>query len=142
MIVDRVVPVQLEAVALQVFWYHADRGEDRLELLKYFAKQTIERIDGWDRTEIRHKHESQHLAIADACFSCLTQNRKLYWHHVISIDHGGSNYTRNRLAVCYRCHAQIHPWLPPDRKDETRGGEWWNPAEIFDAVQAQAKATT
>lgn len=45
------------------------------------------------------------------CWVC-EQPRRLRWHHVIQLQHGGSNHPRNRVPICDEDHAYIHPHLP------------------------------
>lgn len=98
-----------EHAALDRFYLEAE--QDRLGALKRFAEVAIVREAGWNPAEIRATSQVRNLR-ADACFACRHNGRVLAWHHVIQIQHGGSNYLRNRVALCAPCHADIHPWLP------------------------------
>lgn len=128
----------IEGALLELFWFHVGRGEDKLELLKAFAEQTIARTSDWNQATIRDEASTHGGGVeGKGCFACLSQDRKLYWHHILQVQHGGSNHPRNRVAICYQCHARIHPWLPPDRKGELRGGEWYSLAEVADGIAVQ-----
>jgi HNH endonuclease len=98
-----------EPAALDRFYLEA--AVDRLGALKRFAEVAIVRGADWNPVEIRATSQVRNLH-ATACFACRTDARELHWHHVIQIQHGGSNYLRNRVALCAACHAEIHPWLP------------------------------
>jgi 5-methylcytosine-specific restriction endonuclease McrA len=32
-------------------------------------------------------------------------------HHIIQIQHGGTNEKMNRVGLCYDCHREVHPWM-------------------------------
>lgn len=120
-----------EMVALNEFWRaaHEEFALNRVPLLRAFAEIAIVRPADWNPSVIRaNAHE--HNLKADGCFGCRQQKTKLGWHHVIQIQHGGSNYLRNRVAICESCHAAIHPWLPePPPPGWTQLGDC-APAEI------------
>jgi len=86
---------------------------DRLQALKDFAELAILRDAEWDPEAIRAAHEATRPSMSgQRCFACLSGSRPMDWHHVIQIQHGGSNAARNRLPLCAVCHAVVHPWLP------------------------------
>ena len=43
------------------------------------------------------------------CFRVATLVR----HHIIQIQHGGSNEGGNIVMICEWCHVEIHPWMSP-----------------------------
>lgn len=111
-----------EASMLIEFWREVHAGADRRELLQHMTHVSIARPPEWDRAAIRHEHETSVARVGlngltRACFACLTMDRRVYVHHVIEIQHGGSNHPRNRVSLCFRCHHDLHPWLvePADR---------------------------
>lgn len=132
-------PAEEEIHLLNVFWSKVAAGEDRLELLGILAQITIERAPDWNQAAIRAA-AAQHALTAECCFGCQTHDRRLYWHHVIQIQNGGSNYLRNRVAICLRCHSTIHPWLPANRPGEQKGGEWWSLADVLRDVERREGA--
>lgn len=117
-------PVTLETLdmseheALDEFYRQIHAGADRLPLLRRFAELAIVRPSTWDYEAIRRASQ-QHTLTAPTCFGCLAA-RSLSWHHIIQIQHGGSNYLRNRVALCDECHHDVHPWLEsaPRRRNE------------------------
>ena len=121
------IAIQVEAVLLELFWFYVRSDIDRIELLRAYARQPVARGNSWDAAAIREQAIKVTAAepAAGGCFGCRTHDRKLYWHHVLQIQHGASNHPRNRVAICYRCHASIHPWLAPNRRGELLDGEWW-----------------
>lgn len=135
-----VIRAEQEARALDVFWSHASNVDTRLEFLLACAQITIVRPDGWNHAEARAEERHHHLS-AEACFGCQTRDRRLYWHHIIQIHHGGSNIPRNKVALCLRCHATIHPWLPAHRKGEMLHGEWWSLADTIEDAKRRQDAT-
>lgn len=131
-----------EEYAIAYFWMVAGRAEDRLNLLLLMTQVVIERPPTWDRAAIRRQHEDQMRARAvslrrsDAenleCFSCRNRGVKLYFHHVIEVQNGGSNASRNRVPLCFDCHQYLHPWL----KEQTK-----RDATDFYSVREVAAAT-
>lgn len=39
------------------------------------------------------------------------------WHHIVQLQHGGTNGPKNLTKVCRPCHAVIHPHLPMTEED-------------------------
>jgi 5-methylcytosine-specific restriction endonuclease McrA len=95
-----------------------ERPADRLELLRHYAELVPE-----DRTpqpaDVRAERMRCHSL---ECFGCFTRERMTYWHHVVQVQHGGDNDTRNLVSICYDCHRRIHPWLKDGTTAERRHG--------------------
>lgn len=117
-----------EAAALDQFYAEAHAG-DRLGTLRRFAEIAIVRPPDWDYRAVREE-AARHALSASACYGCRLAVTPLHWHHVIQIQHGGSNYLRNRTALCPICHGKVHPWLVP----ETRG-TWHSFADVAAACR-------
>lgn len=103
-----------EEAAIDQFYAEANAGQ-RLAALKRFAEIAIVRPADWDVNAIRAGRPSVQLH-AERCFACHARSRQLHWHHIVQIQHGGSNYARNLVAICDCCHGEIHPWLKVARK--------------------------
>lgn len=116
-----------EHAALDRFYLEA--RIDRLGALRRFAELAILRGADWDPAQVRAASK-QHNLRADACFACLDDSRERVWHHVIQIQHGGSNLLRNRVALCAACHSDVHPWLPKVERPQTGRG-WTGIAELL-----------
>lgn len=103
-----------EHQTLHEFWRYAGaEGADRVGLLRIFAEIAIVRPPTWDFKQIRIEAEAtKHFIGADQCFGCFSGDREFHRHHIIQIQHGGSNTPRNRVALCDACHSDVHPWLP------------------------------
>lgn len=104
-----------EPRVLDYFWLMARAGADPLWLLLHVGQVVIVRPADWDRAAIRRAHERGPRAWEPRlgkrwCFACLSQ-ASLYHHHVIEVQHGGSNALRNRVPLCFPCHQYLHPWL-------------------------------
>lgn len=110
-----------EDAALREFWRQQGDGADRLGLLQAFAEVAIVRPEGWDYLEVRRTAQDALLA-HNGCFVCLTKDRAIEFHHVIQIQHGGSNTPRNRVPLCAVCHDAVHPWLGQAKR--TKVGGW------------------
>lgn len=123
--------------AINVFWAEVRAGANRIATLRAFAEVAIVRPAGWDPDEIR-AHAAEHSLFAENCFGCGSGSRAFQWHHVIQIQHGGSNTFRNRVALCGACHADIHPWLEPQASPRRTPG-WTRLAEACGALLALTK---
>lgn len=107
-------------------------GVDRIALLQQLSAVVIQRPDDWDQVDVRRQTRRPFLRFWD-CFGCLARDRKLYFHHVIWVAHGGSAIIDNLVPICLKCHARIHPWLPSERAGELLGG-WHSIASIGETV--------
>jgi hypothetical protein len=107
-----------EPAALDEFYRQAEG--DRLAALKRFAEIAIARPADWDYADVRARAQAR-PHYGGECYSCRKSSRVLVSHHVIQIQHGGSNYARNRVDICEPCHAAIHPWLPRPAAAEKSG---------------------
>jgi hypothetical protein len=128
-----------EAEALHEFWHAVRDGIDPVRLLKTFAEIAIVRPIEWDYAAVRAA-AGDHTLAANGCFGCRTAGRVIQWHHVIQVQHGGSNTPRNRVAICAACHHAIHPWLRPARVTSTGFVRLAVIAEAFVAPQAHRRS--
>lgn len=110
-----------EDAVLAEFWRRVIADLDRLELLQQMADIALERATEWDYYSVRSEGVGLTLS-ADRCFCCRSGDRHLYWHHIIQVQHGGSNAPSNLVAICHRCHRTIHPWLPAPTSVENKCG--------------------
>lgn len=125
-----------EHAALDQFYAEAAiPGADRLAAMKRFAELAIARPSTWDMAAIRAVSRD-HLLRAEQCFACSADSRRVVidWHHVIQIQHGGSNLLRNRVALCVACHGAIHPWLPKQHRSKPG---WTSVASMIDTVEVK-----
>lgn len=101
-----------EVAAVDEFWHQcSDRNKtDRLALLRAFAEIAIIRSVTWNPKQIRAEAAGDRRLSNAACFAC-GRAEGCSLHHIIQIQHGGSNYLRNRVSLCDACHAAVHPWL-------------------------------
>lgn len=107
-----------ETIALREFWRQAEEpGADRVAILRTFAEIAIIRSPRWKRERIRAQVLPPQAA---TCFACRSGRIGRAWHHVIQVQHGGSNHPRNRVTLCPLCHSDVHPWL--DRASRTVSG--------------------
>lgn len=121
-----------EESILAYFWEMVREDADRLALLEQLATVAVQRPDDWSPEAIRQEHDAAKYdgGQAERCFCCRTGDRRLYWHHVIAIQHGGSNSGHNTVPVCLRCHGTVHPWLNANKPDRKRGG-WSSVADLM-----------
>ena len=95
----------------------------RLKALQRVAREAwITRSDDWNRETVRLGPIRS--IKPDNCFTCGTRDRKLYWHHIITLDHGGDNQPYNVVGICHECHRGIHPWLAKGTSYEQREGPY------------------
>ena len=102
-----------EVEVVTEFWAQVQQPEaDRLALLLAFAEIAIVQPGTWTPEQIRAEFEASAEPTVDwPCFGCASDRPGRAWHHVIQIQHGGSNYARNRVILCELCHTAVHPWL-------------------------------
>lgn len=118
---------------LAYFWTMVREDADRLELLSQIAVVAVRRDEDWSREQIREEHDAtkRHASTVRQCFCCRTGDRRLYWHHVIAIQHGGSNALHNKVAICLRCHATVHPWLEDKADPRPKRSSWMSMHELL-----------
>lgn len=85
----------------------------RLSLLKKWAELKVKRRnDNRTLQEMRAAaNRSTPPRDRDGPCWCCHLFRPLFRHHVIQLQHGGTNYHLNIVRICWDCHAKIHPWL-------------------------------
>jgi 5-methylcytosine-specific restriction endonuclease McrA len=120
-----------ERHALDCFW-DAIRGHaDKLHMLREMARVEVLRPDEWDRLHVRATADATTVMLfARECFCCGGQSPKLVWHHVIQVQHGGSNSAGNLVALCFGCHSNVHPWLVP-QPNASRARGWFSPSDLM-----------
>lgn len=130
-----------EESILAYFWDSVRAGTDRTALLRQLAPVVVKRPPEWSSADVRLEHEQgKHPRQPDRCFACRTGDRRLYWHHIIAIQHGGSNDDHNQVAICLRCHADVHPWLEPNDPNQRRRRphDFHSISEIMDGACAES----
>lgn len=122
-----------EAAALDQFYIEAQ--DDRMGALRRFAEIAIVRPADWDFDAIRWEADA-HARIVEweRCYSCRRQKRDYHRHHIIQVQHGGSNYVRNIVVICDECHAKVHPWLYAPTPEKSG---WYSLATVAPKVIAQ-----
>ena len=118
-----------ECQVLTYFWKMAGDPEvDRVALLQQLSDVALQRPPTWDYAKVRaiNPWDIDGLDPPHACFCCRTGDRRLYWHHVIAVQHGGSVSPSNLVGLCYRCHRTIHPWLPERADADERYSSGWS----------------
>lgn len=118
--VDEEIVRRLSALSedsvLDYFWLMNRQDVHCLPLLLHLSKVVIARPSDWDRAAIRREHEQRGGLFApklDArmCFACWDSQNHRYFHHIVEVQHGGSNQLRNQVPLCFACHQYLHPWL-------------------------------
>lgn len=115
-----------ETKALDRFWRQIYRplqknertSVRRLALLKKFAHVVVAEVSPEARAKQRlafqRRKRNPKFVGAGSCWCCVQTVEDREEHHVIQIQHGGTNAVRNRVSICGGCHAQVHPWLRPE----------------------------
>jgi hypothetical protein len=134
---------------LDVLYLAVRNGSDRLAMLQKLSNVKLMRPREWDRSAIRYSFADSFSRLflrglslhthADQCFGCLNRDRWLYWHHVIQVQHGGSNSPRNLVRLCHRCHRTVHPWLEEPTTTENRSG-WTSMADLVSRAKKKLSA--
>lgn len=107
-------PEQMNRAAhphLMRFWRgvaHADAA-GRLAALIRCASVVLGRADAV-RRHLRRRTRQHETAGDGACWACGHARRRIF-HHIIQLQHGGTNARKNTVAICEECHAHIHPHL-------------------------------
>lgn len=114
-------PKQHIAKVCRWFWLEAGRREGRLELLRYCATRKIQPTQRYRKLR-RRKATKLINATRYACFVCA--KRAEVGHHVIQLQHGGTNDVFNIVPICESCHADIHPWLPTEAMTDEHRPLW------------------
>jgi hypothetical protein len=113
----------LEQAWLDVLDQVVRNGGDRMDMLRRLADVRLAVPSEDDYLAVRYEPRGVSMMLtADQCFACLNSERWLYWHHVIQVQHGGSNTPRNLVRLCHDCHRRVHPWLPIGTSVENRFG--------------------
>ena len=100
---------------LREFWSEAsvvETFDERLGLLLRFAQYRRHEMPRGHRHRMRTgwNHSQERKLEKDlVCFVCWRLPQ--CWHHVIQLQHGGTNTQGNRVALCHKCHRRIHPWM-------------------------------
>ena len=103
-----------ELSALNYFWLMIREGATPITMLTWLSQVVLTRPVDWDKAVIRQIHErgsGRSCVGRDQCFGCCNTTARLYLHHVIEIQNGGSNAMRNLVPLCFACHKTLHPWL-------------------------------
>ena len=119
-----VPPDVLEANYLDRLWaVQYETQAERLQVLRDLAAVVIQRAADWDYAAIRL--EEPYASLDEHCFCCRNRGVRLYRHHAVQLQHGGSNSARNVVKLCHRCHQAVHPWLHEATSMENRRGWTW-----------------
>jgi hypothetical protein len=121
-----------ETDVLTLFW-QAAQTSDRLLLLQTFAEFALVREPGW-HPQMERATPHGGVLFGSRCFACGADGGGLQDHHVIQLQHGGSNTARNHVLICRRCHAAIHPWLADSSSRRLPG--WSAVSTMAQAVRA------
>jgi hypothetical protein len=124
----------LEQGWLDVLYQVVRNGGDRVAILRRLADVRLSSPSEDEYLSMRYDHRGVSMMLtADQCFACLNSERWLYWHHVIQVQHGGSNTPRNLVRLCHDCHRRVHPWLPARTSVENRYG-WTSVGDLSERV--------
>lgn len=100
------------------FWTHCNMLDmshsERLARLQAFSEIIISEPERHARRFQRNRFVHGFCRRGKVCFGCGRWAR--IRHHIIQIQHGGSNAKENIVSLCAACHAEIHPWLKPELK--------------------------
>jgi 5-methylcytosine-specific restriction endonuclease McrA len=62
------------------------------------------------RDQFEHQPKISRAKLSNrTCKACL--GRAQVRHHIVQLQHGGTNDVRNIVPLCRDCHKKIHPWL-------------------------------
>lgn len=84
---------------------------EKLNELKKYADKVLTRKESYN--EIRTEHDKNKQNFFNKwkhCFICKKMNVQ-HIHHIIQVNHGGSNDEGNLIGLCKNCHSDIHSWM-------------------------------
>lgn len=134
-----------ETAALNYFWLMMRQKADPLTILGWMGHVVLERPQSWDKRRIRLEHESGSSQLnsergrQSACYVCQYDMNYLYFHHIIEVQNGGSNATRNLIQICFECHKKLHPWLTVEPQ-QRRGIGFRQISDVMRTVFARIEA--
>jgi hypothetical protein len=102
---------------LEAFWPEFEKMPNtdlRLKLLRKAANPPWPRIDDRVRMKLRRDFARKWVFLLteiDAYCGVCGNMRWKEKHHVVPLSHGGLNENLGLLAICIKCHEEIHPWL-------------------------------
>lgn len=88
--------------------------EDRINLLKKWAGIRVRRRGMRTLADLRaasNRMKPPRDSVGQ-CWAC-QRKRQLFKHHIIQLQHGGTNWHLNIVKICDECHCLIHPWMKP-----------------------------
>ena len=98
----------------------------RIRILCIYSERKNPEQPAIGREELRQQFDRKPSLLSyksrQPCFAC--GGRSHVRHHIIQLQHGGSNKKRNIVRLCHDCHAEIHPWLKHPRPRETGAGDF------------------
>lgn len=108
-------------------WYDVLNGKEAIicKLIQYEKTVLFLRLLG-DIDAMRkefNQDKSKRLKPNDYCIAC-GEPAKLR-HHIIQLQHGGTNERENIVAVCHSCNHLIHPWLSKHIGNMKAGRKVW-----------------
>lgn len=98
------VAVTFRAV-IREFW-EGVTTTNRLARLMAFAERTVQTNQSYYQNR-----KTKLPMVRGQCWACRRRKAE-HRHHVIQLQHGGTNSPRNLVAICRWCHGEIHPWMP------------------------------
>lgn len=114
------------------FWTHCNRYDmspsARLARLKEFAEIVISKPKRRIRSWQRNNFVTGFCRRGSRCFACGLFAKVR--HHIIQIQHGGSNSKENIVPLCIGCHAEIHPWLQQVNKSPVVASKFVEPTKM------------
>jgi 5-methylcytosine-specific restriction endonuclease McrA len=110
---------QARALALNKFWgmwSQAKTYEAKIGALRWAERQRFDlRCDMDSRREYMRQQFNKHkrkLFVLDGHQDCRVCERSATArHHIIALNNGGRNQTRNIMYLCSLCHLAVHPWM-------------------------------
>lgn len=100
---------KLKKLNRMIFFIHSK--EKKLELLREAAElKMFNKVPYLQRRREFDRMKWQFHSNWILCKVCQEKTVK-HIHHIIQLQHGGTNQMKNIIGLCFDCHAEIHPWL-------------------------------
>ncbi len=81
----------------------SEARRDRLEFLLRWAARKVSACRGRQPVFLKP------WARIQPCWVC--RSRSTVTHHIVQVQHGGTNVKANLCRLCDGCHAAVHPWM-------------------------------
>jgi len=81
----------------------------KIDLMKSISNEKSKRFVDYKKKKAKYENLQKIYKLNVECRACLKKAEVT--HHLVQLQHGGTNYFMNRVPLCRNCHKKIHLWL-------------------------------